>query len=76
MNRPAAPKAPLPVWTGSDGQPIACVEKIKVLNENYRELQQLAQDAFDDALLMGCDEQQLCGALRQLCDSLTASFSR
>ena len=38
---------------------MACVEKIKVLNENLAELRQMAQDAFEDAVLMGCDEAQV-----------------
>lgn len=47
------------IWTSPEGKPIACIEKLKVLNENYTELQQMMQDAFEDALLMGCDEAQL-----------------
>jgi hypothetical protein len=30
-----------------------------VLNENLAELKQLAQEAFEDAVLMGCDEPQV-----------------
>jgi len=41
-----------------------------VLNDNYRELAQLAQDAFEDALLMECDEEQIRRALHELVDSL------
>ncbi|MCW3481883.1 hypothetical protein OL229_20345 [Neisseriaceae bacterium JH1-16] len=48
-----------PVWHDSEGNVLACVEKIKVMRENLEELQQMAQDAFEDALLMGCDEQQI-----------------
>jgi hypothetical protein len=46
-------------WSSPEGKPIACIEKLKVLNDNYAELQQMMQDAFEDALLMGCDEAQL-----------------
>jgi hypothetical protein len=48
-----------PTWRTSEGEPVSCVEKIKVLNENLAELRELAQEAFEDALLMGCDEQQV-----------------
>jgi hypothetical protein len=48
-----------PVWHTPEGEPVACVEKIKVLNENLDELRGLAQDALEDAVLMGCDEAQL-----------------
>jgi len=30
-----------------------------VLNENLAELRELAQEALEDAVLMGCDEQQV-----------------
>ena len=59
-----------PVWRLPTGAPVSCLEKLKVLNENYGELQQLAQDAFEDALLMDCDEQHLRQLLHQMIDSL------
>src|SRR5437879_2018971 len=48
-----------PVWHTPEGEPVSCVEKIKVLNENLAELRSLAQDALEDAVLMGCDERQV-----------------
>lgn len=48
-----------PVWRTPQGEPVSCVEKIKVLNENLAELKELAQEAFEDAVLMGCDELQV-----------------
>lgn len=48
-----------PIWKRPDGSIVACTEKIKVLRENLEELRQLAQDAFEDALLMECDEAQV-----------------
>lgn len=65
----AEPKQP-PVWRQPTGAPVSCLEKIKVLNENYRELAQLAQDAFEDALLMECGEEQIRQALHELVDTL------
>lgn len=41
------------LWTDRNGDPIACVEKLKVLRENDSELRQSLQDVFEDALLMG-----------------------
>ncbi|MBK5912950.1 hypothetical protein CCR84_01180 [Rhodocyclus purpureus] len=57
-----------------DGSVIACTEKILVLNENFLELKQLAQDALDDALLMGCSEAQVRAVYRALFDGLKGSF--
>lgn len=63
-----------PVWFREDGTPVACVEKIKVLDENYVEFAQVAQDMFDDALLLGCSETQLRKLLKDWVQSLDASF--
>lgn len=47
------------IWKRPDGSVVACTEKIKVLRENLEELRQMAQDAFEDALLMECEERQI-----------------
>ena len=60
----------LPTWKKPDGSPVSCVEKIKVLNENFAELRQMAQDALEDAVLMGCSESQIREVLHQLVDEL------
>jgi hypothetical protein len=60
---------PVP-WVQADGQPVSCEEKLKVLDENLAELRQLCQDAFEDALLMGCDESQVRDVFRKVMDSL------
>ncbi len=59
-----------PVWQGPDGKPVSCLEKIKVLNQNLEEIRQLCADAVEDAVLMGCDPEQIRGVLRQLVESL------
>jgi hypothetical protein len=59
-----------PAWRGVDGTPISCVEKIKVLNENIAELRQMAQDAFEDALLLECPEEVIRNEFHRLVDSL------
>ena len=51
--------ADFPIWRTPEGEPVSCVEKIKVLNENLSELRDLAQDALEDGVLIGCDEAQL-----------------
>lgn len=64
-----------PIWRRDDGLTVSCVEKIKVLNENYAELRQLAQDALEDAVLMGCSEAQMRQALHDLIDQLTNPYA-
>jgi hypothetical protein len=43
-------------WRMTDGEPVSCREKLRVLAENEDELLALMQDAFEDAVLMGVDE--------------------
>lgn len=60
----------MPKWYDDDGQIVSCTEKIKVMQENMSELYQTAQDAFEDALLMGCSESQLRDYLYRLIENL------
>ena len=46
-------------WPGADGSPVSCREKLRTLEENHREAAQVLQDAFEDAVLMGVDEQAM-----------------
>jgi len=65
-----------PVWLTPEGEPVSCREKIKVLNENIEELRGLAQDALEDAVLMGCDEAQLRAVLHALVDGLVNPYRK
>ena len=60
----------IPTWRQPDGEVVSCVEKLKVLNENLEEIRELAQDALEDGILMGCDEAQLRQTLHKLIDIL------
>jgi hypothetical protein len=62
------------VWRGPKGEVIACIEKNKVLRENLEEIQQVCQDALEDAVLMGCAEAQFRSVLNQLIDSLVNPY--
>lgn len=66
----------LPVWLTPDGKPVSCLEKIKVLNENLEEIRAQAQDALEDAVLMGCDETQFRDVLQQLVGSLNNPYKK
>ena len=54
------------VWRSPSGEVLSCVEKLKVLRENLEEIQQICQDALEDAVLMGCDESQFRQILGRL----------
>ncbi len=73
--KPLPTKAEGFVWREPGGAPVSCVEKLKVLEENLVEIQELSQDALEDAVLMGCDEAQVRDVLRALADSLDKPFS-
>jgi hypothetical protein len=62
------------VWRGPKGEIIACVEKNKVLQDNLVEIRQVCQDALDDAVLMGCDEQQFRLVLAELIEQLKTTY--
>jgi hypothetical protein len=62
----------VPVWKQPDGKPVSCIEKIKVLNQNLDEIRQLCADAFEDAILMGCDPDQIRAVFRELIESIEA----
>ena len=69
-------KLDLPTWLTAEGEPVSCVEKIKVLNENLEELRALAQEALEDAVLMGCDEAQFREVLRRLVAGLVNPYKK
>jgi len=66
----------LPTWLTPEGEPVSCLEKIKVLNENLEEIRAMAQDALEDAVLMGCDEQQFRQVMRALADGLANPYKK
>lgn len=70
-----SPEAPA-VWPGADGQPVSCREKLKMLAENHAEARQALQDAFEDAVLMGVDEQAMRRILAELVEGLRSPKRR
>jgi hypothetical protein len=68
--------AEFPVWRTPEGEPVSCVEKIKVLNENLAELRGLAQDALEDAVLMGADERQVRAVLARIVADLVNPYEK
>ena len=64
------------VWRQADGAPVACVEKLKVLADNERELRAVMSDAFDDAVLMGVDQAHMRQTLIEMVESLPGPGQR
>jgi len=65
-----------PKWLRDDGSVVSCTEKVKVMTENFDEIKQMAQDAFEDGLLMEVSETQMREALRALVDSLVNPYNK
>lgn len=52
-------------WRTPSGEPVGCLEKLKVLEQNLREFETVALDILEDAALMGCDVEQVRNALAE-----------
>jgi hypothetical protein len=72
----SAHKLTLPVWLTPQGEKLSCIEKIKVLNENLEEIQALAQEALEDAVLMGGDEKQFRQVIQDIAQSLDNPYKK
>jgi hypothetical protein len=66
----------LPVWLTPQGEPVSCLDKIKVLNENLEEIRAMAQEALEDAVLMGCDESQFRKVMSGLSQALVNPYKK
>ena len=60
----------LEIWVKDDQSVVSCTEKIKVMTENFDELKQLAQDAFEDGILMEVSDKQMRDVLHHMVDNL------
>ncbi|PHV12013.1 hypothetical protein [Chitinimonas sp. BJB300] len=67
---------PWPKWHKNDGEIVSCFEKVKVMEENLDEIRQMAQDAFEDGLLMEVSEAQMREALHRMVDTLINPYGR
>ncbi len=64
------------VWLRDDGSIVSCTEKVKVMNDNLDELKQMAQDLFEDGLLMEVAETQMREVLHRLVDQLVNPYGK
>jgi hypothetical protein len=66
----------LPIWLRDDGSVVSCVEKVKVMRENFEEIKQIAQDALEDGLLVEVSEAQMRETLHKLIDQLVNPYQK
>jgi hypothetical protein len=55
---------------------VSCIDKIKLLNENLAEIRALAQEALEDAVLMGCDESQFRDVLKDMSQDIVNPYNK
>ena len=61
-------------WKTSDNSKISCKEKIVILNNNVIELQNLINQIYDEAILMGVDKEQIKKVINNLSTNLNTKL--
>ena len=61
-------------WKTSNNSKISCKEKIVILNNNVIELQNLINQIYDEAILMGVDKKQIKKVINNLSTNLNTEL--
>ena len=61
-------------WKTSNNSKISCKEKIIILNNNVIELQNLINQIYDEAILMGVDKKQIKKVINNLTTNLKSEL--
>ena len=64
------------IWRAKDNKIISCDETNKVLNENFNEIENIIQSAYDDAVLINCDEKDFKNKIIDLVNKIEFSLGR
>ena len=64
------------IWRAKDNKIISCDETNKVLNENYNEIKNVIQNAYDDAVLIDCDGKDFKNKIIDLVNKIEFSLGR
>ena len=64
------------LWIDKNNKIISCEETNKVLNENLTEIIHLLQNSYDDAILLGCDEDDFKNKIKKLLEGLEFSIGK
>ena len=62
------------IWKSSNNSKISCKEKIVILNNNVIELQNLIDQIYDEAILMGVDKKQIKKVINNLATNLNTEL--
>lgn len=69
-------KAEPDAWKQPDGSVMSCEDSILVLRENLGEIEDICQEALEDAVLMDVSEDQFRAVLHDLVDTLTNPYRK
>lgn len=61
-------------WQSNDNKKISCKEKISILNSNIDELQNLINEIYDEAILMGVEKKQIEKIINNLVTNLNTEL--
>ena len=61
-------------WESNDNKKITFKEKISILNNNLDELQNLINQIYDEAIIMGVDKKQIEKIISHLATNLTTKL--
>ena len=64
------------LWIDKKNKIISCEETNKVLNENFSEVVSILQNSFDDAVLLGCDENDFKKKIEEVLKKLEFSIGK
>ena len=70
----ACSKAEPAIWKQPDGTVMSCEESILVLRENLGEIEEICQEALEDAVLMDVSEAQFREVLHAVVEKLTNPY--
>ena len=62
-------------WESKDNKRISCKEKILILNNNIDELQDLINQIYDEAILMGVKKKQIQKIITDLANNLNSKLT-
>ena len=61
-------------WKSKNNSKISCKEKIVILNNNIIELQNLINQIYDEAILMGVDKKQIEKIINNAANNLSTDL--
>ncbi len=61
-------------WMGKDKKKISCKEKIKVMDSNLEEFKDMLADMYDEAVLIGVDEDQFKKVLLNIIKNIKSNL--